>query len=222
MPPANPHYTDSLRKLMEMLSRLPGVGSRSAERMAFHLLKNSREDALALSDAIRAVKDQVRHCSICFNLTESDPCNICTNQARDHSIICVVEQPKDLLQLESTGVYKGVYHVLLGRIAPLENITPSELTIPQLLDRLRPPPPGQPPAPPGDTAPTQVQVREIILATNPTMEGDGTALYLQQEITHIAPEITVTRLARGLPAGAQIEYSNKAILADALNGRTRA
>ena len=136
---ANPQYTESLRRLMEMLGQLPGVGSRSAERMAFHLLKNSREEALALADAIRAVKDQVRHCSICFNLTEADPCNICTDPSRDHSVICVVEQPKDLLQLESTGIYKGVYHVLLGRIAPLENIHPGDLTIPQLLERIKPP-----------------------------------------------------------------------------------
>jgi recombination protein RecR len=212
MPAPNPHYTESLRKLMEMLSRLPGVGSRSAERMAFHLLKNSREDALALADAIRAVKDQVRHCSICFNLTEADPCSICADKGRDHSIICVVEQPKDLLQLESTGIYRGVYHVLLGRIAPLENINPGDLAIPQLLDRLQPTSAGNA----GSEA-----VREIILATNPTMEGDGTALFLQQEINRLAPTITVTRLARGLPAGAQIEYSNKAILADAINGRTR-
>jgi len=205
----NPHYTESLRKLMEMLARLPGVGSRSAERMAFHLLKGSREDALALSDAIRAVKDQVRHCSICFNLTEGDPCWICADAARDHSVICVVEQPKDLLQLESTGIYKGVYHVLLGRIAALENITPADLTIPQLMERMKPDESGQSP------------VREIILATNPTMEGDGTSLYLQQELSYVAPQVAVTRLARGLPAGAQIEYSNKAILADAINGRTR-
>ncbi|HUO08211.1 MAG TPA: recombination mediator RecR [Phycisphaerae bacterium] len=213
MPPPNPHYTDSLRSLMELFARLPGVGSRSAERMAFHLLKASREDALKLADAIRAVKDQVKHCSICFNLTESDPCSICADESRDHSMICVVEQPKDLLQLESTGIYKGVYHVLLGRIAPLENVTPSDLTVPQLLERLKP----SADAPPGSAS----GVREIILATNPTMEGDGTALYLQQELSFAAPHIAVTRLARGLPAGAQIEYSNKAILADAINGRTK-
>ena len=104
----NPHYTESLRKLMEMLARLPGVGTRSAERMAFHLLKSPKEEALALADAIRSMKEQVRHCSICFNLTESDPCSICGNAGRDHEVICVVEQPKDLLQLESTGIFKGV------------------------------------------------------------------------------------------------------------------
>ncbi len=202
----NPHYTESLRKLMELLGKLPGVGSRSAERMAFHLLKSNPADALALADAIRTMKEQVRHCSICFNLTETDPCSICTDTTRDSSVICIVEQPKDLLQLESTGVYKGVYHVLLGRIAPLENVTPSELTIPQLFERLHSP---------------DSPVKEIILATNPTMEGDGTSLYLQQEIARIAPQISLTRLARGLPAGAQIEYSNKAILADAMSGRTK-
>jgi recombination protein RecR len=200
----NSHYTDSLRQLMERLAKLPGVGARSAERMAFHLLKSPREEALALAEAIRAVKDQVRHCSICFNLTEGDPCAICADAARDHAVICVVEQPKDLLQLESTGIYRGVYHVLLGRIAPLENIHPADLTIPQLLERV-----GK-----GD-------VKEIILATNPTMEGDGTALHLQKELGAVAPQVAVTRLARGLPAGAQIEYSNKAILADALTGRTK-
>jgi recombination protein RecR len=210
MAATNPHYTESLRKLMELFGKLPGVGSRSAERIAFHILKNSREDALALSDALRAVKDQVRHCSICFNLTEGDPCSICADTTRDHGLICVVEQPKDLLQLESTNIYKGVYHVLLGRIAPLENVTPSELTIPQLLERL---------APRADGSPSDV--REIILATNPTMEGDGTSLYLQQELAYVAPHLAITRLARGLPAGAQIEYSNKAILADAINGRTK-
>jgi recombination protein RecR len=210
--PANPHYTESLRKLMDLFGKLPGVGSRSAERIAFHLLKSSRDDALALADAIRAVKDQVKHCSICFNLTETDPCSICSDPNRDHGVICVVEQPKDLLQLESTNIFRGVYHVLLGRIAPLENVTPAELTIPQLLERLRPA------DGPGDT---RTPVREIILATNPTMEGDGTALYLQQELSYAAPHIAVTRLARGLPAGAQIEYSNKAILADAINGRTK-
>jgi len=189
---------------MEAFGSLPGVGARTAERYAFHILKGSRENAMKLADTIRAVKDQVRHCSICFNLTEDDPCEICKDDSRDHSVICVVEQPKDLLQLESASVYKGVYHVLLGRIAPLDRMEPTELAIPQLLARL------------------DDSVKEVILATNPTMEGDGTALYLQQEILKVAPHLTITRLARGLPAGAQIEYSNKAILADAITGRTKA
>lgn len=200
-------YTDSVKRLMELFGKLPGVGSRSAERMAFHILKTSRNDALALADAIRLVKDSVRHCSICYNLTENDPCPLCADPNRDHTLVCIVEQPKDLMQLEATGVYRGVYHVLLGRLAPLENIGPDQLTIPHLLDRVR------------AAAATPTPIREVILATNPTMEGDGTALYLQQELTKLG--VAITRLARGLPTGAQIEYANKAILADAISGRTK-
>ena len=206
-------YTDTVRRLMDLFGRLPGVGARSAERMAFHILKSSKEEALALADAIRDVKEHVKHCSICFNLTEVDPCPICANASRDHSVVCVVEQPKDLLQLEATGVYTGVYHVLLGRVAALENITPSDVTIPQLLARLAAAQPVE-----GSTV---TPIRELILATNPTFEGDGTALYIQQEALKIAPTLRITRLARGLPSGAQIEYANKAILADAISGRTK-
>jgi len=204
----NPGYTDSVRKLMELFGKLPGVGARSAERITFHLLKSKPEEVLALADALRAVKEHVRYCSICYNLTESPVCSICSDPDRDHSVVCIVEQPKDLLQLESTGVFKGVYHVLLGRLAPLDNIGPGELTIPALLERLKPAPDGTP-----------SPVKELILATNPTMEGDGTALYLQSLLAPTGH--TITRLARGLPAGAQIEHSNKTILADALTARTR-
>ena len=203
-------YTESVRQLMDMFGRLPGVGARSAERIAFHILKSSPEEALALAEAIRRVKESVRHCSICYNLTEADPCGICADVQRDHGVVCVVEQPKDLLQLESTGVYSGVYHVLLGRIAHLEGVGPGELTIPQFLERVRLSRAG---------GADQIPIREVILATNPTMEGDGTALYLQEQLAPLG--VTVTRLARGLPAGAQIEYSNKAILADAMNGRVK-
>jgi recombination protein RecR len=201
-------YTESVKRLMQQFGRLPGVGTRSAERMAFHILKCTPDEALALADAIRAVKEQVRHCSICYNLTEEDPCSICRDDARDHSVVCVVEQPKDLLQLEATGVFHGVYHVLLGHIAPLENMTPDQLSIPQLLERIV-----------ASRQEGQTPIREVILATNPTMEGDGTALYLQHELVKL--DVQVSRLARGLPTGAQIEYANKAILADALSGRTR-
>jgi recombination protein RecR len=197
--------------------------------MAFHILKSSREDALALADAIRNVKDHIKHCSICFNLTEGDPCDICADPARDHSIICVVEQPKDLLQLESAGVFRGTYHVLLGRIAPLENLTPAELTIPQLLERVSGKvASGQWPVASTENSPadhrpltTDHCVKEIILATNPTMEGDGTALYIQSLIGGRFPNIQLTRLARGLPAGSSIEYANKNILADAISGRQK-
>jgi recombination protein RecR len=202
---SNPHFTESLRHLMELLGKLPGVGARSAERFAFFLLRSSHADALALANAIRAVKEQVRYCSICFNLTEGDPCSICDDATRDHSIICVVEQPEDLAQLESTGIYKGVYHVLLGQLVPLENVGPGDLTIPQLLKRLKP---GSP-------------VKEIVLAINPTMEGDNTALHLQKEIAACAPQVTVTQLSRSLPAGMRFEYSNKSVLSDALSGRAK-
>ena len=201
-------YSASVRRLMDLLGQLPGVGSRSAERMVFHILKGSSEDAIALADAIRAVKQQVRHCSVCYHLTESDPCEICRNPNRDTSVVCVVEQPKDLFQIESTGTYKGVYHVLLGHLAPLDGITPENLTIDALVARIEQ----------RDAAGNPL-IREVIIATNPTMDGDGTALYLQSRLENCG--VMITRLARGLPAGAQIEHANKAILADALSGRIK-
>jgi len=197
-------YTQSIQTLMNELARLPGIGMRSAERIAFHLLKQSPEEALKLADAIRDVKTRIRYCSICFNLTEQDPCAICANPARDPSLLCVVEQPKDLLALESTGLYSGVYHVLLGRIAPLEESHPEDLTIDSLAKRLE-----------------AGQIREVIMGTNPTVDGDGTALYVQNLIASRFPQIQVTRLARGLPAGSNIEYANKNILADAISGRQK-
>ena len=201
-------YSASVRRLMDLLGQLPGVGSRSAERMVFHILKGSSEDAIALADAIRAVKQQVRHCSVCYHLTESDPCEICRNPNRDTSVVCVVEQPKDLFQIESTGTYKGVYHVLLGHLAPLDGINPENLTIDALVARIEQ----------RDAAGNPL-IREVIIATNPTMDGDGTALYLQSRLE--SRGVMITRLARGLPAGAQIEHANKAILADALSGRIK-
>jgi len=201
-------YSASVRRLMDLLGQLPGVGSRSAERMVFHILKGTSEDALALADAIRAVKQQVRHCSVCYHLTETDPCEICRNPSRDTGLVCVVEQPKDLFQIESTGAYKGVYHVLLGHLAPLDGINPENLTIEALVQRINQ----------RDASGTPL-VREVIIATNPTMDGDGTALYLQSRLENSG--VIITRLARGLPAGAQIEQANKAILADALSGRIK-
>jgi recombination protein RecR len=189
---------------MSELARLPGIGMRSAERIAFHLLKQSPEDALRLADAIRDVKTRIKHCSICYNLTEQDPCGICADPSRDQALVCVVEQPKDLLALEATGLYRGVYHVLLGRISPLEDMEPGDLTIEPLMERL-----------------TSGTVREIIMGTNPTMEGDGTALYVQGLVAARFPGVQLTRLARGLPAGSNIEYANKNILADAISGRQR-
>ncbi len=196
-------YTTSIQNLMNELSRLPGIGMRSAERIAFHLLKQKPEEAMRLADAIRDVKTRIKHCSVCYNLTESDPCAICANSSRDQGVVCVVEQPKDLLALEAAGLYQGVYHVLLGRISPLEGINPEDLTIDALTKRLE-----------------SGVVREIIMGTNPTMEGDGTALYLQNIIARF-PNVTVTRLARGLPTGSSIEYANRNILADAISGRQK-
>src|ERR1700754_817349 len=188
------NYTQSIQNLMNELARLPGIGMRSAERIAFHLLKENPQEAMKLADAIRDVKTRIRHCSVCYNLTEQDPCAVCADAARDQGLVCVVEQPKDLLALESTGLYRGVYHVLLGRISPLEGIEPGDLTIDPLLERIA-----------GGT------VRELIMGTNPTMEGDGTALYIQDKVQQQFPNVQVTRLARGLPAGSNIEYANRNI-----------
>jgi recombination protein RecR len=196
-------HTQTIQNLMNELSRLPGIGMRSAERITFHLLKQNAEDALRLAEAIRDVKTRIKHCSVCYNLTESDPCNICANASRDQGLVCVVEQPKDLLALEATGLYQGVYHVLLGRISPLEGINPEDLTIDGLVKRLE-----------------SGAVREVIMGTNPTMEGDGTALYVQNIIGRY-PEVTVTRLARGLATGSNIEYANRNVLADAISGRQK-
>jgi recombination protein RecR len=197
-------YTQSIQNLMSELARLPGIGTRSAERIAFHLLKQPADEAMKLAEAIHDVKTRIRHCSVCYNLTEQDPCSICSDPSREQTLVCVVEQPKDLLALESTGLYRGVYHVLLGRLAPLEGVEPDDLTIEPLMGRL-----------------ASGAVREIIMGTNPTMEGDGTALYIQSMIGSRFPHVQVTRLARGLPAGSNIEYANKNILADAISGRQR-
>jgi recombination protein RecR len=198
------NYTQSIQNLMNELARLPGIGMRSAERIAFHLLKQRPEDAMLLADAIRDVKTRIKHCSVCYNLTEQDPCSICVDSGRDQAVVCVVEQPKDLLALESTGLYRGVYHVLLGRISPLEEMEPGDLTIEPLMQRL-----------------ASGTIREVIMGTNPNMEGDGTALYIQSVVGGRFPNVQLTRLARGLPAGSNIEYANKNILADAISGRQK-
>jgi recombination protein RecR len=197
-------YTQSIQSLIEELAKLPGIGLRSAERIAFHLLKEKPQEAMKLADAIRDVKTRIRHCAVCYNLTEQDPCLICADASRDQSLVCVVEQPKDLLALESTGLYRGVYHVLLGRIAPLDEINPEDLTIIPLMKRL-----------------AAGTIREIIMATNPTVEGDGTALHIVGEVQAHYPAIQITRLARGLPSGSNIEYANRNILADAISGRQK-
>ena len=197
-------YTQSIQNLIDELSNLPGIGLRSAERIAFHLLRTEEAKALRLADVIRDVKTRIKHCTICSNLTEQDPCGICSDGSRDQGLVCVVEQPKDLLALESAGLYRGVYHVLLGVIRPLDGVEPGDLSIEALMRRL-----------------ASGTVREVIMGTNPTMEGDGTALFLQDLIARRAPQVQVTRLARGLPAGSNIEYANRNILADAIGGRQK-
>lgn len=193
-------HTESMKRLMEAFQRLPGIGPRSAERLAYFILKQPTEKAMALADAIKEVKVQIKNCAKCFNLTEQTLCEICSDQRRDHSIVCVVEQPGDLISLEETGLCNWVYHVLLGHLAPLEGITPDDLTIEALVKRVE-----------------SGEVKEIVMATNPNMEGDGTALYLHSLLAD--SEVQITRLARGLPTGGSIEYANKSILNDAIIGR---
>ncbi|MDH7599317.1 MAG: recombination mediator RecR [Sedimentisphaerales bacterium] len=193
-------YTDSIKRLIEQLGRLPGIGPKSAERLAFYILHTSKDEALALADAIRAVKEQIRPCKDCFNLAEGPLCPICADPRRDHNTICVVEQPKDLVALEKTGLCNWVYHVLGGHICPLDGIGPADLTIDRLIERVR-----------------SGQVREVVMATNPTLDGDGTALHIASLLRGLP--VRITRLARGLPAGSTIEYANDKVLADAILGR---
>jgi recombination protein RecR len=195
--------TGPLQRLMDELKKLPGIGARSAERIAFHLLKASREEALALADAVRATKEKIRPCSRCFNLAEGELCHICADGRRDPGQIVVVEQPKDLLSLEATGLITGLYHVLMGHIAPLEGVGPADLTIDALIQRVK-----------------AGGVREIILATNPTVEGDATALHIMSLLADTG--VTITRLARGIAPGSQLEFANRAMLEEAFRGRRQA
>ncbi len=203
----NAAYTESMNRLIDEFARLPGIGRRTAERLAFHVLKTPGEEARKLARAIDDVKTSVKHCSRCYNLTESDPCLICAAGdagKRDGRQILVVEQPKDVITLEQTHSYNGVYHVLLGHIAPLEGVGPGDLSIGPLVERV--------------TGLAQSGKVEVILGTNPNLEGDGTALHIAKRLEGVA-DVSVTRLARGLPAGTQLEYANKSVLADAINSR---
>ena len=193
-------YARPLMRLLEALEKLPGIGPRSAERMAFYLLRTSREEARQLAQAIEDVKDRLRFCEICFNLSEDERCQICQDPSRDPAALCVVEEPKDVLAIEKTGVYRGLYHVLLGAIAPLEGIGPELLKIDALMRRL------------SDGA-----VEEVILATDADKDGEITAAYLS---TLIRPTgVKLTRIASGIPVGSHLEYADQATLARALEGR---
>jgi recombination protein RecR len=192
--------SESVSHLIDQLSRLPGIGRKSAERLAYHLLRVHESEAMELATAIQGMRENVHYCEVCFNLAEQDKCQVCLDSRRDSSLLCVVEQPRDVISLEQAAVYNGLYHVLLGRIAPLEGIGPEDLMIEPLVDRVR-----------------EGTFTEIILATNPTVEGDGTALYISNLLGEMP--VQITKLARGITTGSILEYTNKEILADALSGR---
>jgi recombination protein RecR len=191
--------TDSIDKLIEEFSKLPGIGQKSAQRLAFYVLKIKKDEAKKLAQTILAVKDKVTYCSVCFNLTEDDPCKICKDKKRESSVICVVEEANDVVAVEKTGQFKGLYHVLGGVLSPLNGIGPDELRVKELMLRLK------------------KNVKEVILATNPSTEGEATAVYLSKLIKPMG--IKVTRIARGLPAGGALEYTDMATLSKALEGR---
>jgi recombination protein RecR len=191
---------DAISRLVQELSKLPGIGPKSAQRIAFHLLRASEEQSGLLADAIQSLKERIRLCSLCLNVTESDPCPICRNDKRDRSQICIVEQPQDIMALEHTGIYRGLYHVLHGAISPTEGVGTDDIRIKELLGRLQ-----------------DGSVTEVILGTNPNLEGEQTAMYLARLITPLG--IRVTRLARGLPFGTELEYADDVTLTRAIEGR---
>jgi recombination protein RecR len=191
---------EPVARLIEEFNKLPGIGPKSAQRMAYHLLRSPDEEAKALAEAILTLKEKTRLCTVCLNITDCDPCLVCQDTERDHSRICVVEKPSDILPLERTGKYNGVYHVLHGTISPTQGVGPEELKIKELLARLK-----------------DGSVTEVIVATNPNVESETMAMYLQRIITPLG--IRVTRLARGLPFGAELEYADDLTLGQALENR---
>ncbi|MDW8395352.1 MAG: recombination mediator RecR [Anaerolineae bacterium] len=195
----------SVTRLIDALMQLPGIGPKSASRLAYYLLRSPAELSLQLADALRDLKAHTRLCTVCFNITESDPCPVCSDPSRDHSVICVVEEPLDVMAIERAKVYRGAYHVLHGVISPINGVGPEDLKINELLARLRRA---------GDNG---QPVREVILATNPTVEGEMTAAFIQRKLTGL--DVRVTRLARGLPVGGDLEYADEVTLSRALEGR---
>lgn len=200
-------YPAAVERLIAEFARLPGVGRRSAERLAFYILKSDEPAAIGLARAIHDVKKLVKHCRVCSNLSDDELCAVCADPRRDRSRVLVVEQPKDLIALEQTGMYRGLYHVLMGRLSPLDGIGPADLTVDDLLRRIE-----KPGGNPGGTG-----VEEVILGLNPTVEGDGTSMYLAEQLKKKG--VRVSRLARGLPTGSSLEFANRAVLADAIQGR---
>lgn len=187
--------------LIDELSRLPGIGPKTASRLTYFLLRQPPEQSKSLAEALVEMKERTRFCSICFNMTENDPCPVCTDEAREASVLCVLEEPLDVIAIEKTRVFKGRYHVLHGAISPVDDVGPDDLRIKELLNRLR-----------------DSKVREVIIATNPSYEGEATAMYLQKQIAPLG--LKVTRLARGLPVGGDLEYADETTLARALEGRS--
>ncbi len=197
-------HAPPVARLVTELSKLPGVGNRTAQRLAFHLLRTSPEDARALAEAIVEVKEKIGLCEVCFNLTDESRCRICQDPRRDQSLVCVVEEPSDVIPMERTHEYHGVYHVLGGALSPIDGIDPEDLKIAELIDRV--------------AAPDAV-VKEVVLATNPTTTGEATALHVAEELRGRSPEVRVTRLASGLPVGSDLEYADEVTLGKALAGR---
>ena len=191
---------DPIARLVQALTKLPGIGEKSASRLAFHILGSPEEYARGLAQAILDVKEKIRLCSVCLNITEQDPCRLCRDPGRNEEIICVVEEPNDLYAIEKTGSFDGKYHVLHGVISPLEGVGPDEIHIKELLERLK-----------------TGTIKEVLLATNPVVEGDATALYLKEQIKPFG--VKVTRIARGIPVGGDLEYTDGATLTDAIRGR---
>jgi recombination protein RecR len=228
-------YAPPVQRLVTELSKLPGIGNRTAQRLAFHILRSSPEDAVALAESIREVKEKIGFCEVCFNLTDEARCRICQDSRRDHGLICVVEEPSDVIPMERTHEYSGVYHVLGGALSPIDGIDPEDLHIAELLARAAPGVNGVNGAggggsnlqqPSGGEQPSegvhngdQPPVREVILATNPTTTGETTALHIAEELRVRAPELTVTRLASGLPVGSDLEYADEVTLGKAFAGR---
>jgi len=191
---------EAVSRLIDEFSRLPGIGPKTASRLTFYLLRSPKEQSLTLAEAIGQLKERIILCSVCFNITESNPCAVCQDEGRERSLICVVEEPLDVLAIERTGEYHGLYHVLHGAISPMDGIGPAELRIRELLERLK-----------------SGLVKEVLIATNPNLEGEATAMYLARQITSLG--IRVTRLARGLPVGGDLEYADAVTLTQALEGR---
>jgi len=195
-------YAPPVQRLIAELGKLPGIGGRTAQRLAFHLLRVSEEEAGALADAIREVKERIGLCEVCFNLADGPRCRICEDERRDASLVCVVEEPGDVIPIERTHEYRGRYHVLGGALSPIDGVDPEDLKIAELFARVE-----------------EGKVREVVLATNPTTTGEATALHIADGLRERMPEVTVTRLASGLPVGADLEYADELTLGRALSGR---